>query len=310
MFGSAILEVAIGLVYLFAMVALMCAAVRECIEAVLKTKAAYLERGIREVLHDVNGAAPSPGGKTLTEDLYQHPLVNSLFCADYVRSQWNKKPGLMARGRNLPSYIPSRSFALAILDIMGAGNTLVAAVQTNPFKGAPGPVSKALSSLVELAQGDVEKAIANVEHWYDDAMDRVSSKYRRVTQLFLFLIGFATAAVVNVDTLAIARTLYTDTDTRSAVVELARHVSPSEATPVGKSAVDQIKEDKALPIGWAGEDWRWDENAATRWKHVLTVFGWMITGLAATLGAPFWFDTLNRLTNLRTSLKPEKQTKP
>jgi hypothetical protein len=29
--------------------------------------------------------------------------------------------------------------------------------------------------------------------------------------------------------------------------------------------------------------------------------GWVLTALAVTLGAPFWFDLLNRLVNLRSS---------
>ena len=32
---------------------------------------------------------------------------------------------------------------------------------------------------------------------------------------------------------------------------------------------------------------------------VLKVIGWLITGLAVALGAPFWFDLLNKLVNLR-----------
>jgi hypothetical protein len=34
---------------------------------------------------------------------------------------------------------------------------------------------------------------------------------------------------------------------------------------------------------------------------VLKAIGWLITGLAVALGAPFWFDLLNKLVNLRGS---------
>lgn len=40
-------------------------------------------------------------------------------------------------------------------------------------------------------------------------------------------------------------------------------------------------------------------------------FGWALTILAATLGAPFWFDTLNRVISIRSAGKaPEEQPKP
>jgi hypothetical protein len=35
--------------------------------------------------------------------------------------------------------------------------------------------------------------------------------------------------------------------------------------------------------------------------------GWFLTAIAMTLGAPFWFDLLNKLVSLRSSLKPEGQ---
>ena len=55
MFGSGILEVAIGVIFVFLLVSIICSAIREGIEAWLKTRAAYLEHGIRELLHDLGG---------------------------------------------------------------------------------------------------------------------------------------------------------------------------------------------------------------------------------------------------------------
>jgi len=38
----------------------------------------------------------------------------------------------------------------------------------------------------------------------------------------------------------------------------------------------------------------------------LKILGWLITALAISFGAPFWFDLLNRLVDLRGSgKKPE-----
>ena len=47
MFGSQILEVAIGVIFVFILVSIICSAIREGIEAWLKTRAAFLEHGIR-----------------------------------------------------------------------------------------------------------------------------------------------------------------------------------------------------------------------------------------------------------------------
>ena len=38
----------------------------------------------------------------------------------------------------------------------------------------------------------------------------------------------------------------------------------------------------------------------------INILGWLITALAVSLGAPFWFDLLNRLVKLRgTGTKPK-----
>ena len=40
----------------------------------------------------------------------------------------------------------------------------------------------------------------------------------------------------------------------------------------------------------------------------LQVVGWLLTGAALTLGAPFWFDLLNKFVNLRgAGVKPKRQ---
>src|SRR3954464_6400533 len=76
MFGSNVLEIALGLGVLFLLLSLMATAIREAIESVLKTRAVYLERGIREMLGDRDGIG-------IAKQLYEHPLISSLFRGDF-----------------------------------------------------------------------------------------------------------------------------------------------------------------------------------------------------------------------------------
>src|SRR5437588_416511 len=78
-------------------VSLLCSAIVEGAEAILKRRAKDLEMGIGELLRDPK----------LVAQLYDHPLINGLFKGSYVPKM-----------RNLPSYIPTRSFALAIMDLL------------------------------------------------------------------------------------------------------------------------------------------------------------------------------------------------
>ena len=115
MFNSGILDVAIGLVFIYLLLSFICSAINEMIEAKLKMRATDLERGIRELFHD-------PGGKGLTKRLYEHPLVFGSFKGKYDPKKIKKKKptdfGRYPIGSDLPSYIPARNFALALMDIV------------------------------------------------------------------------------------------------------------------------------------------------------------------------------------------------
>jgi hypothetical protein len=93
LFGSTVLEVALGLMFVYLLLSLLCSAVREYIEAKLNSRAKYLQQGIRLLLNETDGT-----GMDLAEGLYSHGLVRPLY----------------RNAAKLPSYIPSRTFALAL----------------------------------------------------------------------------------------------------------------------------------------------------------------------------------------------------
>src|SRR5262245_15736392 len=107
MFGLEMLNVAAGLVFNYLLLSLVCSAFNEIIEAWLKKRATNLERGIRELLSDSQGTG-------IVTDLYRHPLIYGLFAGEYHAERRRNWLGRT----HLPSYIPARSFALALIDII------------------------------------------------------------------------------------------------------------------------------------------------------------------------------------------------
>ena len=222
------------------------------------------------------------------------------------------KTSWFALGRNLPTYIPSKNFAIALLDLAARGGSASAHLTT-----APGALSlervranvslienvgvrRALVTAIDTADNDMRKLIANVEAWYDSAMERATGRYRRASQFFLIAIGLAVAVGFNIDTFEIADFLYRNPTERGVLVARAQVLSAGQS-PV---ALDQLAA-AHLPIGW------------TRTKHPDTptellgaLLGWLMTGFAVTLGAPFWFDLLNKIVLVRTSLKPSDRPPP
>lgn len=79
MLGSQILEVTIGVIFVFILISIICSAIREGIEAWMKTRAAFLEQGIRELLHDKKGEG-------LAKSFFHHPQNGSIEIWNHILS--------------------------------------------------------------------------------------------------------------------------------------------------------------------------------------------------------------------------------
>jgi hypothetical protein len=331
MFGSQILEVAIGVIFVFILVSVICTAVREVIETFLKTRSAYLEQGIRELLHDNDD-----GG--LTEALYNHPLIHSLFSGEYQRPQEKRPYAWLARGGDLPSYIPARNFALALMDIAVRGRTTDAvnaagtteltteSIRANLRKIGNPAVQRALLTALDEARGNLERTRLNVQDWFDSSMDRVAGHYKRASQKIILVIGLTTAVVLNVDAIRISQYLFRNDAARTVIAARAEAAVASGDTLLqrtdAREALNTL-DDLHLPIGWANVRYTpardlpsfaretpawWGYWGVTLGAFVMALVGWAITGAAASLGAPFWFDLLNKVMVIRSTVKPHEKS--
>jgi hypothetical protein len=304
-----LMEVAIGMIFIYILVSMICTAIREGIEAWLKMRATYLEEGIRRLLHDVNREG-------LAKRFYNHPLISSLYSGEYSDLVSRTPIARLFKGPGLPSYIPAGNFALALMDIAargpnpdgaGAGATTpvisLEAVRTNIASLGNSQVQQALLTAIDAAQGDLNKAQANVEGWFNSAMDRVSGWYKRRTQWILFFLGLVAAVGLNINTIAIAEYLYRDDAAR---VFLVKKAETAGADPTfSNQNFDEVQKELDslnLPVGW-------DEASKPKvWGDFTLYLGWLITALAASLGAPFWFDLLNKVMVIRSTIKPHEKS--
>lgn len=333
MFGSEVLEVGIGVTLILLFVSLICTAAREALEIGLRTRAADLERGIRELLND-------RGGTGITKELYSHPLIQSLFLGDYDPRELVPKNDDMAKymprakRANLPSYIPAANFASAILDIVRdkakmTGPLSVASLSNAVDQIADANLKRAVLSALGGAKDDLDKVKSNLELWFNGTMDRVSGWYKRRTQTILFFIGLVAAIALNVDILTVAKRLSQDKALRESIVSQAKNiVGPSDKAD--KATLKDLQEqtykevsrqigDVGYPIGWkwdasshvpsaAPQAWGRNGEALVPGDRLLIAVGWLVTALAAMLGAPFWFDVLNKFMVIRSTVKPREKS--
>jgi hypothetical protein len=193
----------------------------------------------------------------------------------------------------------------------------------------------------------MQKFTNQIEVWFDHSMDRVSGWYIRRTKWFLFAIALVFTGLLNVDTVAICRRLGNDTILRTSLVDAAKQYTAQAAKePDKKSGPDQTEaqalaanlknvQDEVgrltglgIPLGWTYEDnknsagprddnlqdlfRRVDGRFVNRWLLVTKIMGLLLTAFAASLGAPFWFDVLNKFMSVRGAGKApdEKSRQP
>jgi hypothetical protein len=315
MFGSEILDVAIGLVFVYVIVSVICTAVREGIEAWLKTRASFLEHGIRTLLQD-------PKGTGLAADLFNHPLIGGLFTArTYKPGRDAEEPSFWQRGKGLPSYIPSKTFAATLLDIAAKGPDPSAAAVATSQPISLDVIRKNIANIrspqmqrivlhaVDTAQGDIDKAQKALEEWFDSSMDRVSGWYKRSTQKILFVLGLTIAVSMNIDSVSVVDRLYKSDAMRQAVVAAASKAGADKA-PANYTDAKNALAELHLPIGWDKASLYFSCPPKGRFlaEAVYPWLGWVVTAIAATLGAPFWFDILNKIMVIRSTVKPHEKS--
>jgi hypothetical protein len=310
--GSGALDVAIGLSFVYTLFSLLCSTVQEAIAGILDLRSKTLEKGLKNLLDDggtQEGGAPAPaqpspppgkqpvGASTppcaptapaLSQQMLAHGMMRTLYKAPLLPVGRRRRRG--------PSYIPKQSFAVALLDMVAPGldaDDRVADIrQAIADAELPAGTKSALLAIAKSAGADHAALRTGIEQWFDATMDRVSGWYKRKAQMIICVLSVVAVGAFNIDSIAIGERLIHDDTARAVLVQAAGSGTPT--TP--QDTVKAIKkvEDLGLPLGWGA-------SGLDTTISLSTLGGWIISFLALSLGAPFWFDTLGKLAGLRNS---------
>jgi hypothetical protein len=369
MLSSPIIDLAVGLVFVFGVTAALSSVFTELIARFLGLRAAYLLGGLRELLDGtgsqtalndaignynemkalVKGAVPVTGGgaappatKSATGALLGSPILRSQGMIGQISSRdltlepgKHGRPSRITTGtwkrpwracRSLPSYISSTSFSAAIIDLLvpnAAGQTTMAQVQDG-IDALPEwmpTLKQSLQTLAANAGEDIDLFRTSVENWYDDHMSRVSGWYKRHVAKITIVVGTTLILLLNINTLTIGRTLWNNSVVRTAVSTVAANTTSCQnqsqrdcLAGLQKQLSDAAQ--AGLPIGWGTVpdcaapktscNWLdqrgiFSRHGGSGWEIALVLIGFLITIIALTPGARFWFDILGKLGSLRTT---------
>ena len=167
----------------------------------------------------------------------------------------------------------------------------------------------------------LENFVDEIANTFTQIMERTSGVYKRNAKGVSFAFGFLAAALLNIDSFYVIEQLSKNPNLRQGINQVATEVfqtnescfkdAQDDPTKVAKcteklqvSVKNLEKINQPLPLGWNEKGWFNGEQIKEQNGLLQAIFGWLMTGVAVAMGAPFWFDILGKLINVRNTGKP------
>ena len=302
------LEVIAGIVFTFMLLSLLGTTINELLSSWRGWRGYYLEEGLKRLL-----------------EYKDHPEIFERFMKNpFFRQLFQHKAPL--RASRAPAYLSSANFANILINVLKEKDKAIQAAE-DLISGLPegSQLREVLEHLQSEGVNSVEEFKTRLQSWFDDVMWQASGWYKRHMQLVTMLVGLGIAVILNADAIQMYHHLTTNVAAREQINLLAEVfvqnnpelpqqpvLSDSLSIQQIKSGVREFVESEdfrnmsnILGLGWQPGDLSVDARA---W--LIRIFGWLLTALAISLGAPFWFDILKKIINIKSSDAQSTQNSP
>ncbi|MEP1035631.1 hypothetical protein [Ekhidna sp.] len=332
MAGLETLEIVIGLVFVYLLFSTLVTLVVEYISSKMSLRAENLKKIIARALDDDKLENVSDSESENPSDVfYKFPLIK------YLGKDGKK-----------PSYISSAKFAKTVLDIIRTGGdssklgklskldkeSISEAIEGLPMMG--NETKAVLMTFAKETEEDINEFGAKLEGWFNETVERGQGWFNRHIKRITLGVSIAIAIILNVDSVRIYQSLSNNPDLREKLVNHATEyvandtLKNTEEDSILRKKIDDYYKNKIDPTtnllgigwdvfpneyysysgGWNFPFWYVKTISAAEIRAWLTaILGWIITGFAISLGAPFWFGVLNKLTALRAAGKTLEEEK-
>lgn len=291
---SSIINLVIGLIFIYFLIGLICSTIQELIAQLLDLRSENLEKWLKDTFRE----------NQFGEKFLNHRLID----------------GLTAQGRHA-SYIPAKVFSGVMLDLVNQKKGTYSLESLKDSIGEsdlPDDFKRKLLQTISESKNGLDDLRKEIEGWFNDSMERISGTYKKKTQKILVFISLAVVTLLNVDTIQIIQYLYNHPAQSEALAdrigETIQELDPAKAMADSLSKEEKIDlriaelkgiqaslKDTQVPLGWQEGDGEISCGEVFR-----KVLGLLFSVVAGIVGAPFWFQTLNKLVNLRgTGAKPK-----
>lgn len=342
------IDVLLSLAFIYMLFSIAVSGIYELYQSLYNRRGRFLKKVLTDVLND-------PHNNNFADELYRHPLVDSVKETRKV----------------FPSGLSSNHFAVAITDILqyrSRNKSLRFNHETKKYDVLEDAIYDTLSPFEKLKNGietlndgpfkriaetwifdisegldknlAIEKAIANIEGWFNTYMERTGGWFKRDLRTRMIVLGTVVSVVFNVNSIILVEYLWKEDAQREIIVQTAMNYvettdslnkiqaldtasNISQDSLVKKHLVaakeaGKIIEELNLPLGWESfydykESFFEVKNKANEsfWGYLkfglFALLGWLCTGFAISFGADFWYNALKKLIDTKKTLKESRK---
>ena len=309
-----VLNIAVGLIFIYSILSLIASQIQELISSFLGWRAKHLKEAITIILGGNNHESE------ITQQFFEHPLLQSL----------NRNVITNSKSKIL-NYIHHKKFSNIFIEfIKDLANQEQENIDTlaGNIKNFALP-DKLKTKLVDFAQDikfktqetsvKTEELQHDIEEWFNSEMEMVSADYKQNAKGVAIAVALTISIMLNVDTVYIVNSLYKAQTLSSTINPIAEQLVASHSQDFlclqdtenqanGASCLTNIMSDVDniffenifnLPIGWNLSDpLNKQFNPLNLQNTVKAIIGWLLSTLAISMGAPFWFDMLGQIINI------------
>ena len=338
MSGFPILDLVVGMIFIYFLLSIICSSAVEIILSANRIRARVLEEWLRKIF-----------SKEVTIDGKTISLATAIM--DHCTTTALSKTGKST------SYIDAKNFTSALLErisydpskplnIPAKIQDFVESIQKSDllpqelkrvFLMYANEAIETFNEVTDKVTSEVDLFRSKIENWFDTSMQRVGGSFKsRYMRPWTFVVAALAAILLNADSMSIAKYLYSNPDARVKLASQAMNdVKDSSLqhylddlkkstdftrNDSMKASLEQIQTniservndvkmakqslEDVIPLGWDTNNWH--KTTASAGSFLLKLLGLVLTVFAIMMGAPFWFDTLNKISNLRgTGSKPQ-----
>ncbi len=282
MFGIEALDVVIGMIFIYLLFSLFVSIINEVIGHLFNSRGSKLYDSILELI-----------GKEATQELFKDHRIKVL--SKNSKTILNSASEISKLKKAWPEHIPASLFGEIIAEI---DNSMI-------------------GGIIGDLKDEIKNSSIKTKEAYEMALLKTKQTYKHNVRKLTVMVSVIVVILFNVDSISIFKDLGTDASKIVIITDMAEKyiaANDTSTSPDTQNTVADLKNklneihktqihdlESTLGLGWENKKF-WKE---LKWHSIP---GWIITVLALSLGAPFWFDTLKRVINIKNEIKGKEKS--